>query len=302
MRAAAADTGVPGDLARAVRGRGLRRYLQIVPIAVVLWALDALDRFRGGAQAAGLRHAPVIVTISRHLGEGVTLVMNHWLVAHPLAAAAAAGYYILLHGLVTGIAGILLLRSRHPAFRLHRNALLAASAIGLIVFWAYPVAPPRMLPGFHDTTAAAVPFFSHILETRAADQFGSLPSLHVTWALWVAAVARALVSHRALRAACWAYPALTVLDVIATANHYLLDVITAPAVLVLAYAIAGLPALGRRQWHLSMPHLPMPRRALPPKVPPPVTPSGDALPSAPHIACRVTATFRSAPEAPCATR
>lgn len=93
-------------MARAVRGRRLRRYLQIVPVAIVLWALDALDRFRGGAQAAGLRHAPVIVAVSRHLGERLTMVMNHWLAAHPVAAAAAVGYYILLHGLVTGIAGI----------------------------------------------------------------------------------------------------------------------------------------------------------------------------------------------------
>jgi hypothetical protein len=47
-----------------------------------------------------------------------------------------------------------------------------------------------MLPGYHGTAAAAVPFFSRILETKAADQFGSLPSLHVTWALWVAVPAR----------------------------------------------------------------------------------------------------------------
>lgn len=248
MRANVANQRVPGDVTRAAGGRGVWRYLQIVPIAIVLWGMDALDGFRGGAQAAGLRHAPVIVAISRPLGEGVTVVMNHWLAVHPLAAAAAAGYYILLHGLVSGTAGILLLRSRHPAFRFHRNALIATSAVGLTVFWAYPVAPPRMLPGFHDTAAAAVPFFSHILESKAADQFGSLPSLHVTWALWVAVASQALARHRALRAALWAYPALTVLDVIATANHYMLDVITAPAVLVLAYAIAALPALRRRPW------------------------------------------------------
>lgn len=110
-----------------------------------------------------------------------------------------------------------------------------------------------MLPGFHDTAAAAVPFFSRILESKAADQFGSLPSLHVTWALWVAVASQTLVRHRAVRAALWAYPALTVLDVIATANHYLLDVITVPGGLVLAYAIARLPALRRRQWHWPAP-------------------------------------------------
>jgi hypothetical protein len=209
-------------------------------VALVLWALDAAGRFRGGTQAAGLVHATAIAAISRDLGGEATVAMNHWLTAHPLAAATAAGYYIVLHGLVTGTAGILLLRYRHPAFQLHRNALIMTSAIGLVVFWLYPVAPPRMLPGYRDITATAVPFFSDVLETQAANQFGSLPSLHVVWALWVVLASQALVRHPVLRAALAAYPALTVLDVLATANHYMLDVITAPAVVLLAYAIPGL--------------------------------------------------------------
>jgi len=171
--------------------------------------------------------------------------MNHWLAAHPLAAVAAASYYIVLHGLVTGIAGMVLLRHRHPAFRLHRNVLVAASAMGTIVFWLYPVAPPRMLPGYHDIAATAVPFFSQVLESKTANQFGSLPSLHVTTALWVAVATQALVHRPALRAALCAYPALTVLDVLATANHYMLDVLTAPALLVLAYAAPKLRTLVR---------------------------------------------------------
>jgi hypothetical protein len=132
--------------------------------------------------------------------------------------------------------------------------------MGLIVFWLYPVAPPRMLPGYHDTAATAVPFFSQILETKAADQFGSLPSLHVTWALWAAVASQALLRHPALRAALWAYPALTVLDVLATANHYTLDVLTAPAVLLLACAIPGLPAFARRRAGSTGPVPGQPRR------------------------------------------
>jgi hypothetical protein len=102
-----------------------------------------------------------------------------------------------------------------------------------------------MLPGYHDVTAAAVPLFSSLLESKAADQFASLPSLHVTWALWVAVATAALVKHPALRAAAWIYPALTVLDVLATANHYWLDVITAADVLALAYTLAAALPLAR---------------------------------------------------------
>ena len=249
MRAETANCALQRDTAqpysRPPPKEGPWRYLQIVFVAVVLCAMDAVGQLHGGAQAAGLKHAAAIASIGRDLGDGVAMMMNHWLAAHPLAAAAAASYYIVLHGLVTGIAGIVLLRHRHPAFRLHRNVLVAASAMGTIVFWLYPVAPPRMLPGYHDIAATAVPFFSQVLESKAANQFGSLPSLHVTTALWVAVATQALVHRPALRAALCAYPALTVLDVLATANHYMLDVLTAPALLVLAYATPKLRTLVR---------------------------------------------------------
>jgi len=229
--------------ARASARRGWRRYWQIVPLAVVLWALDAVDKFRAGTQASGLLHASVINDISDRLGGSVAVVMNRWTSTHPLAAAPATAWYTALHVLVTGTVGVLLLRSGHRSFGLHRNALIVSGVIGLVVFWAYPVAPPRMLPGYHDTAAATVPIFHSLLETKTADQFASFPSLHVTWALWVAVGTQSLARRRLWRAAVWAYPMLTTVDVLATANHYLLDAATAPAVLALAYATAAaLPA------------------------------------------------------------
>ncbi|MBO0809728.1 MAG: phosphatase PAP2 family protein, partial [Actinobacteria bacterium] len=87
------------------------------------------------------------------------------------------------------------------------------------------------------------------------DQFASFPSLHVAWALWVAIAAGSLLRRRAWRVAVWAYPALTVADVLATANHYLLDVVAAPAVVAAGYAAAAaLPALAR---HVRLPRLPV---------------------------------------------
>jgi hypothetical protein len=229
----------------AARHPGLR-YLQIVPVGLVLWGLDAVDKLRSGAAAAGLGHAFVIEAISRQLGGAFADQMNDWLAAHQAAATAAAWYYIVVQGAVTAVVGLALIRRRVPAFRLHRDALIACNAIGLVVFWLYPVAPPRMLPGHHDVTAAAAPLFSSVVESRAADQFASLPSLHVTWALWVAVAVAALVRHPAPRAVAWVYPALTALDVLATANHYWLDVITAVGVLALGYAIAAAVEVARR--------------------------------------------------------
>jgi len=236
-------TPVPSQ---AARWHTVRRYWQIMPLAVVLWALDAVDKFRDGAQAAGLTHAPVIDQASGPIGGAIAKVMNQWTSSHPLAAAPATAYYIVLQVLVTGTVGVLLLRSGHPSYPRHRNALIATGVTGLVTFWAYPVAPPRMLPGYHDTAAATVPIFHSLLETHAADQFASLPSLHVTWALWVVVATRPLLRQRLWRTAIWAYPLLTTVDVLATANHYLLDAVVAPVVLTIGYATAAaLPFVAR---------------------------------------------------------
>jgi PAP2 superfamily len=222
------------------------RYLQIIPIGVLLWGLDAVDRFRAGAASAGMQNAVQVDAISRQLGGGIARDMNLWLLTHPIPGTLAAWYYIVLQGAVTAIVGLLLIWRRVPSFPLHRNAIIACNLIGLVVFWLYPVAPPRMLPGYHDITGTTVPLFSKLLEGKAADQFAATPSLHVAWAIWAAIALGALFwRHPVLRAVVWLYPVATALDVLSTANHYMLDVITAPAVVVLGYAIAEAPALAR---------------------------------------------------------
>src|SRR5215469_9173520 len=214
--------------------------------AVAVGAGRAVCRFRAGAALAGLKNALVVVIINRQLGGAVAGPMNDWVVAHPAAGIAAAWFYVAMQSTVTAAVGVLLIWRRVPTFGLHRNALIACNLIGLVVFWLYPVAPPRMLPGYHDITASVIPLFSGVLENKAANQFASLPSLHVAWSLWVAVACAALVRRPLLRAAAWLYPAATSVDVLATANHYLLDVITAPGVVLLAYAMALLPRFARR--------------------------------------------------------
>jgi len=222
------------------------RYIQIIPVAIALWGLDDAVRFRADAAIDGMRNAPAVDAISGELGGSFARGWNSWLSLHAALGTAAAWYYIVLQGALTGIVGIWLLWRRTPSFWLHRNALIACNAIGLVAFWFYPVAPPRMLPGYHDVTGASVPVFSGLIEGKAADQFASLPSLHVTWALWAAVAACAVLRRPALRLLVWLYPLATILDVLATGNHYWLDVILAPGVLVLAYAVAAAPALARR--------------------------------------------------------
>lgn len=214
------------------------RYAQIIPVAFVLFGLDYAASFRAGAAAAGLRNAVVVNSVTMDIGGGFAHAMNNWLATHHVGAMAATWYYIVMQGALTGILGALLIWRRVPSFPLHRNALIAVTALGLVAFWNYPVAPPRMLPGYHDVIASTLPTFARVVEPNGSATYAALPSLHVAWAMWAAIAGATLLRRPAMRALLWLYPAATIVDILATANHYLLDVITAVGLLAIGYGVA----------------------------------------------------------------
>jgi hypothetical protein len=222
----------------ACRRHPALRLLQIIPVGFLLWGLDDAASFRAGAAVVGMRHAFTVNSVSLGLGGTFPIVMNDWLATHHVAALAATWYYIVLQGALTGVIGVLLIWRRPPTLRLHRNALIAITAGGLVAFWCYPVAPPRLLPGYHDIIATTVPAFTSVVEPNGSATYASLPSLHVAWGIWAAIAAAALVRRPLLRALLWLYPAATIADILATANHYVLDVLTAPGLVLLGYGLA----------------------------------------------------------------
>ena len=102
---------------------------------------------------------------------------------------------------------------------------MLATAAANVVFWAWPVAPPRFaVPGMtdilvtHDILGAAHPHGA----TSLVNLYAAMPSLHVAWAAWCA-VAVVTATRGRWRRLAWLYPAATTFVVLASANHFLLD-------------------------------------------------------------------------------
>jgi membrane-associated phospholipid phosphatase len=109
-----------------------------------------------------------------------------------------------------------------------RNALVLVNVVALAVFWTYPVAPPRLLPdgGFTDIVAASGTWGAWDRGGAIADranELGSMPSLHLAWAAWVALVLWRLTTRTWVRALGCVHVALTSVVVVLTGNHYLVD-------------------------------------------------------------------------------
>lgn len=139
-------------------------------------------------------------------------------------------YYGTLHFIIT--AGLLMwvYIRRHQHYRAFRNLLGMTTALALIGYVAFPLAPPRMYPChdcFVDTLDTIGGFWSyHSSAAKAiANPFAAMPSLHFGWALWCGTVLWSFARHRSVRALSVIYPILTLLAIVVTANHYWLDAV-----------------------------------------------------------------------------
>ena len=63
-----------------------------------------------------------------------------------------------------------------------------------------------------------------------------MPSLHIAWALWCTVAVWQLTRRPLLRALGVVYPCLTAFAVLATGNHYLLDVLAGAALTAVSFA------------------------------------------------------------------
>jgi membrane-associated phospholipid phosphatase len=146
---------------------------------------------------------------------------------------------------------------RHEWFSFLRNWLLVANTVGLVFYALVPTAPPRMLGhwGFSDTLAASSTM-DHGTVGTLANQFAAMPSLHVMDALIVGGVLCAVARRRTARVLWALWPAWVAFAVLATGNHYWLDVAVGMLVAVAtAFALLGLRRLENRSLAPHAPHL-----------------------------------------------
>jgi diacylglycerol O-acyltransferase / wax synthase len=121
--------------------------------------------------------------------------------------------------------------------------------LGFVVFWLLPVAPPRLLHGFNDVVASTHAFGSWHTGAlaSAANQLAAMPSLHISWAAWCTVALWRASARPAVRVLWLAYPCLTAFAVLATGNHFVLDIVGGLLVLALSLALVGCaPRLAQR--------------------------------------------------------
>jgi hypothetical protein len=216
-----------------------------------LWLLYDAGRVLGvGRESEARAHAHLVHGLERFVHLPPEASIQGALDGMPRLYELANTWYVSMHFPVT-IAFLVfgfVFRPREQ-YLWARNLLIVQTFLALVVHVVFPLAPPRMFPGwgFVDTMARYGPNAYGGASGAVANQFAAMPSLHFGWALLIAHVL-ARTGPRWLAVVAGFYCATTGVVVVITANHWLLDGAVAAA--LLGVALVLFPGPGRNRLRL----------------------------------------------------
>ena len=216
----------------------------MLAIVWLCWVYDATTNLAPLRLRLALGNARGLLGLERSLHIDPELTLDRWLAGHHTLGLILSDYYDNAHFVVTlGLLGWLWWR-RADLYRPLRNSLVLVNVLAFIVFWRFPVAPPRMLSGFTDVVAESHAFGSWHTGALAsrANQLAAMPSLHMAWAGWCTLALWRLSKRRLVRGLAILYPCVTAVAVLATGNHFVFDLIGGLATLALAVLLVEMSA------------------------------------------------------------
>src|SRR5215208_3283311 len=162
---------------------------------------------------------------------------------------AANFIYAYLHFPVLAVVGVWLWWRGRERFVFMRDVMFVSMVIGVVFYYALPAAPPRLMAlhghdlGFVDTVFGGNTSVSYAQPGPLRNDYAAIPSFHFGWialasaAIWVNTRSRALRSVAVLLsvAMTWA--------IVASANHFFLDMALGGLVVAVSWSVAA--RLGR---------------------------------------------------------
>lgn len=143
-------------------------------------------------------------------------------------------FYIIGHFIITIIVYAFIYTFMKDIYRKQRFLLILSTSICLLGYYFFPLSPPRLWvwSNFVDTISILHPFNSYTYHSPiTTNQYAAMPSMHIIWALWVSSSLIQIAAHfssrnvlsRCIRIIGYLYPIITLIVIIATGNHIILD-------------------------------------------------------------------------------
>lgn len=185
-------------------------------------------------------NALTVIDIEQRLNALFELDLQRWIHSSEFLTTLTSWTYWMSQFTVVGLTLLWVYLRRNESFLRFRNTIMLANVIGLVGYVLLPTAPPRMFPGFGfvDTLNrfGTVNHGSGLVEL-ASNPYAAMPSLHAADALIVGIVLATVVKRWIFKVIWLLWPAWVWFTVMATANHFWLDIVAGVAVAGVAAAV-----------------------------------------------------------------
>jgi len=216
-----------------------RPWIELLLIGVGYWAYSKVQDAVPSHAATAFAHARAVLRVEGDMRIAFEQNVNQavdrvgWL-------TVAMNYFYSSMWLVATFGALIWLYVRKPEhYRPARRTLFVTTMLALIGFAVFPLAPPRLMPGFIDTLAAhhtwGSLYSSHV--ATMANPYAATPSMHMAWSLWAGIIFFRYTAHPVARGLGLAYPVATLAVIVSTANHYLLDAVCGAIALACGFLI-----------------------------------------------------------------
>lgn len=194
-------------------------------ILSIAWAAYSIVRqLTTGSVDVARANAEVVESLQAALRIGVEANIQELLLDETMGTIANS-YYLLHFPVTLTLLVVMFIRYRTTIFPVVRDGLVIMTFLGLAVHLVFPLAPPRMLDGIVDASTLYGPNPYAIPGSSAANQFAAMPSMHVAWAVVAGWALWKSTSLKSARLVGLVHPMLTVVVVVVTGHHFLLDAI-----------------------------------------------------------------------------
>lgn len=221
-----------------------RLWFEILLIGVSYYLYSQIRNAVPQERTTALHHAAAVWSLEHHLGLAVERSINHGVNSVTWLIVGMNYYYATLHFIVT--VGVLMwLYIHHPGrYGPARLVVFVTTWLALVGFWAYPLAPPRLMAhgGFFDTVLLHHTWgsLSQGDLAQVSNQYAAMPSMHIGWSLWCGITIVTLAKHQWARVLGALYPVVTLLVIVSTGNHFWMDAVGGALCLAIGYGVAYL--------------------------------------------------------------
>jgi membrane-associated phospholipid phosphatase len=215
---------------------------QVILFCGAYWLYRIVRGLVDGRTAAAFDNARELVAFEQGLHAFFEPQVQAFAEAHHLIIDFASWTYVNSHFVITTLTLAWIYLRRNERFYFVRNMFMVAMGIALILYVAFPTAPPRFLPelGFTDSVAE----FTGVKpesgsESLLFNAYAAVPSMHVCFALMLGLPMARMVRRRWAAVLWRLYPIVIAWVVIATANHWWTDAVLGALTAAIAAAAAA---------------------------------------------------------------